>query len=26
MSWSGDVEPYLPLIPAYGPPTDPIEE
>jgi uncharacterized protein (TIGR03083 family) len=26
MGWTGDPEPYLPLIPAYGPPTEPIEE
>jgi hypothetical protein len=26
MDWRGNPEPYLPLIPAYGPPTEPIEE
>ena len=26
MSWTGDPEPYLPLIPAYGERLDPIEE
>jgi hypothetical protein len=26
MDWTGDPEPYLPLIPAYGERTDPITE
>jgi uncharacterized protein (TIGR03083 family) len=26
MSWTGDPGPYVPLIPAYGPRSDPIEE
>jgi uncharacterized protein (TIGR03083 family) len=26
MEWTGNSDPYLPLIPAYGPPTEPIQE